>query len=83
MSEGGADSPTAGSEAISPITADASPNRARKPPAVSDDLVSVDRHGNVRVESGSGAGRAIYWALKNVLLGPAIAQDLPPDPRGQ
>jgi 1-acyl-sn-glycerol-3-phosphate acyltransferase len=41
---------------------------------VSDDLVSVDRHGNVRIESGSGAGRAIYWALKNVLLGPVITR---------
>jgi 1-acyl-sn-glycerol-3-phosphate acyltransferase len=41
---------------------------------VSDDLFSVDRHGNLTIESGSGAGRAIYWALKNVLLGPAITR---------
>ena len=41
---------------------------------MSDDLVSIDRQGNVTVESGSGAGRAIYWALKNVLLGPAITR---------
>jgi 1-acyl-sn-glycerol-3-phosphate acyltransferase len=74
VSEGGEDSPTAGSETISPISGDASRNRARQPPAVSDDLVSVDRHGNVRIESGSGAGRAIYWALKNVLLGPVITR---------
>ncbi|HMI34107.1 MAG TPA: lysophospholipid acyltransferase family protein [Propionibacteriaceae bacterium] len=26
------------------------------------------------MESGSGAGRAIYWALKNVLLGPVITR---------
>jgi 1-acyl-sn-glycerol-3-phosphate acyltransferase len=57
-------------------------NRARQPPAVSDDLVSVDRHGNVRIESGSGAGRAIYWALKNVLLGPVITRIFRPIQEG-
>ncbi|MCE3274989.1 MAG: putative acyltransferase [Propionibacteriaceae bacterium] len=75
MSEGGEDSPTVGSETISQASEYASPNRtARQPSAVSDDLVSVDRHENVTIESGSGAGRAIYWALKNVLLGPAITR---------
>ena len=50
-------------------------NRSPRPqPVASDDLVSADRHGNVTIESGSGAGRAIYWALKNVLLGPAITR---------
>jgi len=42
--------------------------------AVSADLVSVDRQGNVTIESGSGAGRAVYWVLKNVLLGPVITK---------
>jgi 1-acyl-sn-glycerol-3-phosphate acyltransferase len=42
--------------------------------AVSADLVSVDRDGKVTVESGSGAGRAVYWILKNVVLGPAISK---------
>ncbi|HEX5906791.1 MAG TPA: hypothetical protein VFY56_07220, partial [Propionibacteriaceae bacterium] len=49
---------------------------------MSDDLVSVDRHGNVTVESGSGAGRGIYWALKNVLLGPAIIRIFRPIQEG-
>jgi 1-acyl-sn-glycerol-3-phosphate acyltransferase len=75
VSEGVEDSPTVGSEKISQANEYASPNRtARQPSAVSDDLVSVDRHGNLTIESGSGAGRAIYWALKNVLLGPAITR---------
>ena len=75
MSEGVEDSPTVGSEKISQATEYASPNRtARQPSAVSDDLVSVDRHGNLTIESGFVAGRAIYWALKNVLLGPAITR---------
>jgi 1-acyl-sn-glycerol-3-phosphate acyltransferase len=42
--------------------------------AVTADLVSVDRQGNVTIESGSGAGRAVYWVLKNVLLGPVITK---------
>jgi 1-acyl-sn-glycerol-3-phosphate acyltransferase len=42
--------------------------------AVSADLVSVDRDGKVTIESGSGAGRAVYWTLKNVVLGPAISK---------
>jgi 1-acyl-sn-glycerol-3-phosphate acyltransferase len=42
--------------------------------AVSADLVSVDRDGKVTIESGSGAGRAVYWILKNVVLGPAISK---------
>jgi 1-acyl-sn-glycerol-3-phosphate acyltransferase len=75
VSEGVEDSPTVGSKKISQANEYASPNRtARQPSAVSDDLVSVDRHGNLTIESGSGAGRAIYWALKNVLLGPAITR---------
>jgi 1-acyl-sn-glycerol-3-phosphate acyltransferase len=40
--------------------------------ALNQDLVSVDRDGKVLVDSGSGAGRAVYWTLRNVLLGPAI-----------
>ena len=42
--------------------------------AVSADLDSVDRDGKVTIESGSGAGRAVYWILKNVVLGPAISK---------
>jgi 1-acyl-sn-glycerol-3-phosphate acyltransferase len=75
VSEGVEDLPTVGSEKISQANEYASPNRTgRQPSAVSDDLVSVDRHGKVTIEPGSGAGRAIYWALKNVLLGPAITR---------
>ena len=74
MSEGREDSPTAGSETISETSGEASRNGTDRQPAVGDDLVSVDRHGKVTVESGSGAGPAIYWALKNVLLGPAITK---------
>ncbi len=73
MSEGREGSPTASSEATSETSSQASRNGTGPQPA-SDDLVSVDRHGNVTVESGSGAGPAIYWALKNVLLGPVITK---------
>ncbi|HEX3204734.1 MAG TPA: 1-acyl-sn-glycerol-3-phosphate acyltransferase, partial [Propionibacteriaceae bacterium] len=75
MTERGEDPPSAGSETISEARAEAPRRRVpRSQSVVSDDLVSVDRHGNITVESGSGAGRAIYWALKNVLLGPAITR---------
>jgi 1-acyl-sn-glycerol-3-phosphate acyltransferase len=75
VSKGREDSSTAGSEAISDNSRESS---AELPPRqrgrASDDLVSVDPRGNVTVESDSGAGRAVYWALKNVLLGPAIGK---------
>ena len=74
MSEGEERPATTGRETISTATSNPSPAHPRPQDAVSDDLVSVDRGGNVTVESGSGAGRAVYWALKNVLLGPAIAK---------
>jgi 1-acyl-sn-glycerol-3-phosphate acyltransferase len=75
VTERGEDPPSAGSETISEARAEAPRRRVpRSQSVVSDDLVSVDRHGNITVESGSGAGRAIYWALKNVLLGPAITR---------
>ena len=74
MSEGEERPATTGRETISTATGKPSPAHPRPQDAVSDDLVSVDRGGNVTVESGSGAGRAVYWALKNVLLGPAITK---------
>ena len=46
------------------------------------DLVSPDRDGNTTIESGSGAGRAVYWALRNVLLGPAITKVFRPIQEG-
>jgi 1-acyl-sn-glycerol-3-phosphate acyltransferase len=42
--------------------------------AASDDLVTVGRDGKITIESGSGAGRAVYWALKNIVLGPVISK---------
>jgi 1-acyl-sn-glycerol-3-phosphate acyltransferase len=75
VSERRENSPTASSETISGAGGEVAPKRPiRRQAVVSDDLLSVDRHGKVTIESGSGAGRAIYWALKNVLLGPAITR---------
>ena len=75
MSEWRENSPTASSEKISEAGGEVAPQRPiRRHAVVSDDLVSVDRHGKVTIESRSSAGRAIYWALKNVLLGPAITR---------
>ena len=51
-----------------------STGRPSRRQALSDDLVSVDGDGKVMIESGSGAGQAVYWTLKNVLIGPAIAK---------
>jgi 1-acyl-sn-glycerol-3-phosphate acyltransferase len=56
-----------------------SPHRAA---SVSHDLVTVDPHGNVSMESGSAPGRAVYWVLKNVLLGPAITKIFRPMSEG-
>ncbi len=72
MSESEEHSTATGGETISTTTSNPSPAHPRPQDAVSEDLVSVDRGGNVTVESGTGAGRAVYWALKNVLLGPVI-----------
>jgi 1-acyl-sn-glycerol-3-phosphate acyltransferase len=75
VSDGRDNSPTAGSEAISNTRGKPSPDRATQRREVgSDGLVSVDRHGKVAVESGSGAGRTVYWVLRNVLLGPAVTK---------
>jgi len=72
VSESEEHSTATGGETSSTATSDPSPAHPRRQDAVSDDLVSADRGGNVTVESGAGAGRAVYWALKNVLLGPVI-----------
>jgi 1-acyl-sn-glycerol-3-phosphate acyltransferase len=56
--------------------------RGDSPPAGNDDLDAVDPHGNVTVESGSAPGRAAYWVLKNVLLGPAITKVFRPIAEG-
>ena len=83
MSDGGDGSPPAGSETISQGSGATSGHRiAGQPAAVRDDLVSVDRHGHVTSESGSGAGGAIYWALKNVVFGPAITRIFRPIQEG-
>jgi 1-acyl-sn-glycerol-3-phosphate acyltransferase len=83
VSEGGEASPPAGSETIAQASGGRSQNHiARRPPAARDDLVSVDRHGHRTSESGSGAGRAIYWGLKNLVLGPAITRIFRPIQEG-
>jgi 1-acyl-sn-glycerol-3-phosphate acyltransferase len=83
VSEGGEGSPPAGSETIAQASGGRPQNRiARRLPAVRDDLVSVDRHGHLTTEAGSGAGRAIYWGLKNLVLGPAITRIFRPIQEG-
>jgi 1-acyl-sn-glycerol-3-phosphate acyltransferase len=83
VSEGGEAPPPAGSETIAQASGGRSQNHiARRPPAARDDLVSVDRHGHRTSESGSGAGRAIYWGLKNLVLGPAITRIFRPIQEG-
>ena len=62
---------------------------------MSEELVSVDPSGHVEVEPGTprrpgdtlrarrtDAGRAVYWALKHVLLGPAITKVFRPVEEG-
>jgi len=90
VSKGLEDSPPAGREAPSDANGEAP---AAKPEvgvdltqhrrgAVSDDLVSIDPHGNVTIESGSRPGRAAYWVLKHVLLGPVITKIFRPIQEG-
>jgi 1-acyl-sn-glycerol-3-phosphate acyltransferase len=84
------DSPPAENDAISDVNGDAPPAKPKgdtdrtsgRGSAASHDLVSVDPQGNVAIESGSGPGRAMYWVLKNVLLGPAITKVFRPITEG-
>ena len=46
------------------------------------DLVKPDRNSNATIEPGSGAGRAVYWVLRNVVLGPAITKIFRPIQEG-
>ena len=75
------DSPTDRSETISKTSGEMPRHRTdRRQPPASDDLVSVDRHGNVTVESGSGAGRAHLLGAEESAAGTGNHQNLPPDP---
>jgi 1-acyl-sn-glycerol-3-phosphate acyltransferase len=90
VSKGRDDSPPAENEAISDPNGDALPAKLKsgtdrtsdREGAASQDLVSVDPQGNVAIESGSGPGRAVYWVLKNVFLGPAITKVFRPITEG-
>ena len=90
MSKGRDDSPPAENDAISDVNGDAPPAKPMGDTdrtsglgsAGSHDLVSVDPQGNVTIESGSAPGRAVYWVLKNVLLGPAITKVFRPITEG-
>jgi 1-acyl-sn-glycerol-3-phosphate acyltransferase len=96
VSQGRDDSPPAGNEATSDGNRDAPANPIAGD-AASDDLVSVDprgavdvggddppapARGNLTIESGSAPGRAVYWLLKNVLLGPVITKVFHPIQEG-
>jgi 1-acyl-sn-glycerol-3-phosphate acyltransferase len=96
VSQGRDDSPPAGNEATSDGNRDA-PTNPIAGDAASDDLVSVDprgavdvggddppapARGNLTIESGSAPGRAVYWLLKNVLLGPVITKVFHPIQEG-
>jgi 1-acyl-sn-glycerol-3-phosphate acyltransferase len=49
---------------------------------VSSRLVSVDAAAKAAADLGHGGGRGIYWALKNVVLGPAIRKIFQPVEEG-